>query len=96
MFSQHTAPSGLEGLILMVFGGSIFYQHAALTGPEGIILGVVEWGYQGAPYIYGLLSVQPRHCLGPSKERTIVKARALCCCRAVRVLDVSMSNIADR
>ena len=43
-----------------------------------------------------LLSVQPRNLLGPSKERTIVKARALCCYWAVRELGMSMSNVADR
>jgi putative transposase len=46
--------------------------------------------------VSALLSVQPRNLLGPSKERTIVKARALCCYWAVRELGMSMSNVAGR
>ncbi len=43
-----------------------------------------------------LLSVQPIDLLGPSKQRTIVKGRALCCYWSVRELGMSMSDVADR
>lgn len=50
---------------------------------EDIILSVSE-----------LLSLNPRAFVGPSKERTVVKGRAMICYWAVRELGVSMTDLA--
>ena len=42
-----------------------------------------------------LYSIKPRALIGPCKERTIVKARALVCYWAVRELGMSMTGVAD-
>ena len=44
----------------------------------------------------GLLSVDRGSLIGPSKERAVVKARALLCYWAVHELGMSMTNVADR
>jgi len=43
-----------------------------------------------------LLCIQPQQLVGASKERTIVKGRALFCYWAVRELGMSLSEVADR
>ncbi len=43
-----------------------------------------------------LLSLDPGELLGPSKERTTVKARGLICYWAVRELGMSMTDVANR
>ncbi|MCJ8502424.1 transposase [Desulfatitalea alkaliphila] len=43
-----------------------------------------------------LLCIQPEALFGPSKNRTIVKGRALLCYWVVRELGVSMTELADR
>ena len=43
-----------------------------------------------------LLCIQPEVLVGPSKNRTVVKGRALLCYWVVRELGVSMTDVADR
>jgi putative transposase len=46
--------------------------------------------------VAGLLSVKARDIVGPGKQRTIVRARMLVCCWAVRELGLSMTEVAER
>lgn len=46
--------------------------------------------------VSGLLSISRRNLAGPSKERAVVKGRALVCYWAVRELGLSMTAVADR
>jgi chromosomal replication initiation ATPase DnaA len=43
-----------------------------------------------------LLSIQPQKLVGPSKERAIVKGRALLCFWAVHELGMSMTTVSGR
>ncbi|MFZ3044657.1 MAG: helix-turn-helix domain-containing protein, partial [Desulfatirhabdiaceae bacterium] len=44
--------------------------------------------------VCNLFSIEPHRIIGPSKERTIVKARALVCYWAVRELGMTMTEVA--
>jgi len=46
------------------------------------------------PAVCNLFSIEPHRIIGPSKERTIVKARALVCYWAVRELGMTMTEVA--
>ncbi|MFZ3046806.1 MAG: transposase, partial [Desulfatirhabdiaceae bacterium] len=46
------------------------------------------------PAACNIFSIEPHRIIGPSKERTIVKARALVCFWAVRELGMTMTEVA--
>jgi REP element-mobilizing transposase RayT len=46
------------------------------------------------PAVCNIFSIEPHRIIGPSKERTIVKARALVCYWAVRELGMTMTEVA--
>ncbi|HSO67177.1 MAG TPA: helix-turn-helix domain-containing protein [Desulfatirhabdiaceae bacterium] len=46
------------------------------------------------PAVCNLFSIEPHRIIGPSKERTIVNARALVCYWAVRELGMTMTEVA--
>ena len=46
------------------------------------------------PAVCNLFSIETYRIIGPSKERTIVKARALVCYWAVRELGMTMTEVA--
>jgi chromosomal replication initiation ATPase DnaA len=48
------------------------------------------------PVAADLISVEQESLIGPSKERTVVKARALLCYWAVHELGMSMTDVATR
>jgi len=46
------------------------------------------------PAVCNIFSIEPHRIIGPSKERTIVKARALICYGTVRELGMTMTEVA--